>query len=287
MQQTDQAGKNIQSISAPACTTAISNTTPPVVTGLTATVKNNAIVVNWNAAAGVKKYVITKTDNGNADGNATVATNLYNDPSAISTDHQYCYTVAYTDSCGNASPVSYKVCPSILNIIDNNNGTINLNWTPYVDSTGVTSTYTINILDNNGNVIASYPAGTNLSYIFNSDSTDKTLNFQIVTTYGNSTYYSNIYSVERSLKLFIPDAFTPNGDGNNDVFIPKVKYLKTMQMTIFNRWGEIVFHTDSFTAWDGTFKGNPANVDSYAYAITATDIWGEETTKRGTVTLLK
>jgi len=287
MQTTDQAGANISSISAPACTTAISTTTPPTITGLTATVINNKITLNWMAGSGVKVYSVYKTVNGKSSGSDTATTNSFTDPSGIVPEDQYCYTISYTDSCGNTSPLSNTVCPSILSIIDSN-GTITLSWTPYVGSGGTTPTYTINLLDNNGNVIASYPVGGNQNFtIPAADSTDKTLNYQIVVSYGTSSVYSNIYTLERTLKLYVPNAFTPNGDGNNDVFIPKAIYMKDLQMTIFNRWGEIVFFTNSYTGWDGTFKGAPATIDSYAYAITATDIWGGETTKRGTVTLLK
>ena len=286
MQATDNTGNNLTSVSAPVCTTAISTTVPPAVTGLTASVVNKNITLNWLAGSGVKNYLISKTVNGTSSGNATVTTNSYIDPAAI-VPEEYCYAVSYSDSCGNTSPQSNTVCPSILNVTDNN-GTITLNWTAYVCSNGSTPTYTINVLDNNGAIVTSYPVSSNQSFTLPTvDSTDKTLNYQVVVSCGTSSVYSNTYTIERSLKLYVPNAFTPNGDGNNDVFVPKGKYLKNYKMTIFNRWGEIVFYTDTYSGWDGTFKGDPALIDSYAYAITATDIWGGETTKRGTVTLLK
>jgi gliding motility-associated-like protein len=90
------------------------------------------------------------------------------------------------------------------------------------------------------------------------------------------------------MKLFLPDAFTPNNDGVNDVFIPKGKYVREFSMTIFNRWGEIVFHTDKFSqGWDGNYKGDHAGADAYAYLIEAVDYFGKKVNRKGTVTLLR
>lgn len=59
-------------------------------------------------------------------------------------------------------------------------------------------------------------------------------------------------------------------------------------MTVFNRWGEIVFHsTDINSGWDGLYKGDVAKQDSYAYLIKAKDNRGREKVYKGTVTLLR
>jgi gliding motility-associated-like protein len=73
---------------------------------------------------------------------------------------------------------------------------------------------------------------------------------------------------------FIPNTFSPNGDGVNDVFYPRGDNLSNIQsMRIFNRWGQLVFEKRDFPAnsasagWDGTFNGRPAPVDVYVYTI--------------------
>jgi gliding motility-associated-like protein len=78
------------------------------------------------------------------------------------------------------------------------------------------------------------------------------------------------------LNYFVPNTFSPNGDGVNDVFAPRGTGLaRVNSMRIFNRWGEMVFERMNFMAndrtptggWDGTFKGKPASADVYVYII--------------------
>lgn len=74
----------------------------------------------------------------------------------------------------------------------------------------------------------------------------------------------------RNCRLFFPDAFTPNGDGKNDIarFLGDVAFVTEYELHIFNRWGEEVFASNDIKAgWDGTHKGEPAAVDTYYYYI--------------------
>jgi len=94
--------------------------------------------------------------------------------------------------------------------------------------------------------------------------------------------------------VFIPNTFSPNGDGRNEVFYPKGTGLfRIKSMRIFNRWGEIVFEKKEFAAndasagWNGTFKGKAASPDVYIYSM---EILCENNTIipfKGNVTLLR
>ncbi|HVU58020.1 MAG TPA: PKD domain-containing protein [Puia sp.] len=73
---------------------------------------------------------------------------------------------------------------------------------------------------------------------------------------------------------FVPNTFSPNNDGVNDVFYPRGKGLYNIQsMRIFNRWGQLIFERKNFPAntasngWDGTTNGGPASADAYVYII--------------------
>ena len=89
--------------------------------------------------------------------------------------------------------------------------------------------------------------------------------------YGTYTgHIQDINGVEEICRgeLYIPNAFTPNKDGLNDIFLPKCDNLDTYSLEIYNRWGELVFSTTNSTiGWDGTFKGSPCNADTYIYII--------------------
>ncbi|MFY7972327.1 MAG: gliding motility-associated C-terminal domain-containing protein [Flavobacteriales bacterium] len=69
----------------------------------------------------------------------------------------------------------------------------------------------------------------------------------------------------------VPNAFTPNNDGVNDVFFPVSDKIEVYTLSVFNRWGERVFYSEDPTlGWDGTFRGLPACSDTYAWEISYT-----------------
>jgi len=76
----------------------------------------------------------------------------------------------------------------------------------------------------------------------------------------------------KNANLFIPNTFTPNGDGSNDIFYPRGKGLERVKtLRIFNRWGEVVFEkrdfpvNDANAGWNGTYKGKKPQADVYVY----------------------
>ncbi len=94
--------------------------------------------------------------------------------------------------------------------------------------------------------------------------------------------------------IFVPNTFSPNGDGMNDIFYPRGKGVFTIKsLRIFNRWGEVVFERIGFQAndatagWDGTFKGSKLPTDVYVYAM---EVQCDNSTiipTKGNVTLLR
>ncbi len=95
--------------------------------------------------------------------------------------------------------------------------------------------------------------------------------------------------VEEKYSIDVPSAFTPNGDGKNDVVYVKGWGIKNLlEFSIYNRWGEQVFTTDDINqGWDGTFKGKPQNIDSYVYYAKGELYSGKEVEKKGTINLFR
>lgn len=111
-----------------------------------------------------------------------------------------------------------------------------------------------------------------------------------VTAYknGNTNIVStsNYAEVIPPLSVFIPDAFTPNGDGINDLFGVKGEGIQNFTLRIFNRWGEEVFRSNNpKQQWDGTFKGKPAEGGSYVYRFISSG--KGEKIKTGSVALIR
>ncbi len=98
--------------------------------------------------------------------------------------------------------------------------------------------------------------------------------------------------VQNGCFLDIPNAFTPNGDGSNDYFLPRPllgRGLQSFTMNIYNRWGELIFTTDNTEGrgWDGRFNNVMQPEGVYIYVIDAAFIDGEKEHYQGNVTLLR
>jgi gliding motility-associated-like protein len=96
--------------------------------------------------------------------------------------------------------------------------------------------------------------------------------------------------VDISHSMFIPNAFTPNKDGVNDVFRVKGQGIAAFRMTIYNRWGALVFIShDATKGWDGTYKGVLQPVGAYVYVVEYIfyDNVEKVNKQKGTVTLVQ
>jgi gliding motility-associated-like protein len=88
--------------------------------------------------------------------------------------------------------------------------------------------------------------------------------------------------------LGIPTGFSPNGDGQNDILYVRGAAIKTMDLKIYNRWGQLVFESNSQDiGWDGTFNGQPQPIEAYGYVLNATFIDGTAKLLKGNITLLR
>jgi gliding motility-associated-like protein len=100
-----------------------------------------------------------------------------------------------------------------------------------------------------------------------------------------------VLNVIEDFTMYIPNAFTPNDDGINDVFQPKGMGWKPNQyeFLIYDRWGNLIFKTNDYTkGWDGTYKGAHAPTDVYVYKIKAvSSAYGSRKEFAGHVTLIR
>lgn len=104
----------------------------------------------------------------------------------------------------------------------------------------------------------------------------------------------NIKLVCESSSVFLPNTFTPNGDGQNDIFYVRGRGIKTIKVfRIFNRWGQQVFERsnlnteDPASGWDGTFNGLKVNPDVFIYYAELVCDTNETYTMKGNVTVLR
>lgn len=95
--------------------------------------------------------------------------------------------------------------------------------------------------------------------------------------------------VEPKVVRFIPTAFSPNGDGNNDIFIPFIHDVNNFSMTIYDRFGDILFESlDPAIGWDGKATGKAMNTGVYVYKIVYNTLYNKkEIVVAGDITLLR
>jgi gliding motility-associated-like protein len=95
--------------------------------------------------------------------------------------------------------------------------------------------------------------------------------------------------VDPSKNIFVPNAFSPNGDGINDVYsVYASGPVKVFEIEIFNRWGEKVYQSnDMGSGWDGKYMGTFVMPGEYVYQVTFTFLDGQTLANKGSLTVLR
>lgn len=280
--------------SAAVCVNGINGNPPAKVGSTIVSIENNQprLVTTLPTTGSSASYTLIISRATGGSGNfQQVATlensNVFVDENANPSTGSYCYKIAYRNNCGLTSEFSDPVCTVFL---DSQTGT-GIDWTaqaPFNPET-VTS-YSLEIVDSLNGTQKEVAMGGQTHYT--PDPNDPNLQSQryriLAFSSDGSVSYSNYFTFRREVKLFAPDAFTPNNDGMNDTFLVGGVYVDNFSMTIYDRWGEVVYHTvDKAKGWDGTVKGQNAMAGQYMYKVEVTDLTGVQTVKRGAVLLIR
>lgn len=138
------------------------------------------------------------------------------------------------------------------------------------------STYLSN--PNIGNPVGSYPDTGRFTYVVLINSPSGCV--------GSDTFTVRVVGQSA---LFVPTAFSPNGDGRNDVLKPiGIGYRDLRYFKVFNRWGEMVYNTNRFNeGWDGTLRGANADMGTYFWVLSIVDRFGKEEMIKGDSQLVR
>ena len=244
------------------CLTARSQRPPTTPQGLFATVSDdNQININWLATnENLKEYILF---NREAAGNRfqeiariDAGTTEYADEEADVETGQNCYYLQAVDICENVSINNDTVCVALLNVETNPiGGTGNLlTWQPYQNGKPIESQQ-IEWIDQNGTVYRTQNVARNArSYI----DSDRNLEQQIIcyriatapdaaSQAADKVSYSNTVCLQpEDNRLRLPDAFSPNGDGMNDVLLAYGQFITQFDMIVYNQWGSAVFRVTGY-----------------------------------------
>ena len=157
---------------------------------------------------------------------------------------------------------------------------------PYVTFTNNSLNSSYSMFNNgNGQIISPFSQ-------YNSEYTREGFYYPMLTVENVYGCYDTLIGelfYEMKYNLYIPNSFTPNNDGNNDVFLPTINIDSNYNFKIFNRWGELIFETtDVQEGWDGSSTdGTPLKADVYVYRIVYRDPKRVVKEIKGHVTLLR
>ncbi len=106
---------------------------------------------------------------------------------------------------------------------------------------------------------------------------------------GCQTVKTTTLEITEGYRIMVPTAFTPNGDGNNDFFRPRMLGLTKVRLIIYNTWGEVIFSTDDVETkgWDGTVKGKRAENGNYVFKLIGVSFNGLKVEREAIFALMK
>ncbi len=230
---------------------------------------------------------------------------LYTDYTTETNKQSYCYKMIAIDSCGADAMTSNIGRTIYLQAVGNNEITNTLNWNDYELWLGGVLKYNIyRSIDGvpDPTPIATVPFTNAVNNIYTDDVSQYnnyigkfTYQIEGVEGAGNiynfsDTTYSNIAEVIQKPLVYVPNAFSPNGNGLNDLFIPSSGFIDVVDynFAVFNRWGEMIFQTsDATQGWDGRYKNHKCEPDVYVWLLTFKTASGQFIDQKGTVTLLR
>lgn len=290
-QMTMSENNGFLSISDTSTVTAISTDVPEAIDNISATVIGQDILLNWEEPTNylVVGYIISRSLDGiNYQAIDTIATTTYTDPELFTQSTQYYYKMVYYDACGNLSEESIVSSPVLL--ISEYDKTIT--WSDYQGWVNGINEYILEKYDENGQLLESVPLGSSTSFM--EDPYTNPFQFilykivAISNESSNGNVESNILEVIYRSKVAFPNAFSPDGDGLNDIFNFESRYISAVRMKIYTRWGELVFQTNEVDrGWDGTINGRPAPLGTYIHHTELTDEMGITFVKSGEIILIR
>jgi gliding motility-associated-like protein len=268
---------------------------PSLIDGVVSVDASNAVEIDfkdnstWNLPR--TAYLLYRLENAlpnKIDNSTTVKP--FVDASIDASDQSYCYKISFVDKCGSESDLSSAFCTILLN----ENTTGNLQWTnqsPFGNT--AIATFEVQSFNEQTNIATTEKIenATETSYQPMLDNFEEEAKYQIKTIAADGKEsLSNVYTIPIAIKLFLPEAFTPNNDNINDDLVIRgtLKRIVQFEMQVYTRWGVPVFTSNDVTnMWDGKYQNKTAPTDTYMYKIYVKLKDGQELNKSGKFFLLR
>lgn len=275
------------------------NTIPAPTIDLISVLKDTSINIQWKKDLNYQRseYSGTLIMRENWQGLKTM--NLSSDSSSFTDKfvhvdlNRYRYYVAMTDNCKDTGKWSmYSENILLKSYRKNETDAPSLIWNAYRHWNSGVSQYEVQRMEEDGSFTTL--AFTNDTFYIDEGSQNsclKAYRYRVLAISRDNkevVSFSNTIRIKPVSRLYVPNAFTPNGNKLNEIFAAKGQYLYDYNLEIYNQWGEKLFETDEcMEGWDGTYKGENAAQGVYYYRISAKGTDGQLYIKSGTMMLLK
>ena len=252
---------------------------------------DSSILVQWNKIPGAKQYELWHSfyNSSYALLHNTIDSFFIHQPSQNSTLYEHYYKVLPVDSCDNKGEAGNYAKPIVLEGKSIENKEAILKYTPYETWSKGIREYRLEVVEDD-NSAQTISTKLNAEPITDTSFWEETRNYKCYRIVAISEGDSLIKSTSNKVclyyvpKLYIPNAFSPNGDNINDTYKISSIGVTQFEFSIFNIWGERVFHTnDKNFEWDG--KNAPTGV--YAYVVSANNTLNKRLNSMGTISLVK
>lgn len=269
-----------------------------------ATVRNDSLFVHWEPTKqlNIKQYVIDRKRpyaGWESEYAVSESDTFWIDPRANVHHGSYTYRIRVEDNCGNSS-VPGPLASSIFLQAAWHNRVVELNWNRYreweegiaeqwLQRKGADEGAFSTLAKQNGSALSFRDTSAFLSQ-------EAPFLYRLIAIRNSEDKRDSSYSQELLVvpptTIFVPNAFTPNNDGINDVFRPRGVALDTSEgayeLKIFNRWGQLIYKgTKLDIGWNGRFKGPLCEAGLYIYRIECRELSGRELFLSGGVYLLR
>ncbi|HNP19976.1 MAG TPA: gliding motility-associated C-terminal domain-containing protein [Fulvivirga sp.] len=275
------------SMSSEQCGVSIRTAATESIDDLSLIVDDNNIVLEWPLPnTDVSEYVIRR-DNVKVGSSQTTT---YTDEGVNVQGQSYCYSIDILDQCNNVNNLGVNACSIYLEGAFDNNNVVSLSWNDYSGFQNGVANYTVEKFYQGASAGSQSSSVTNFSEAENNPA-EQAIGYRVTAIPVNSTLppaVSNLLILAKPNNIYYPTAFTPDGNGNNDVFFVKGQFIVSYSLQIFNRWGQMIFTSDNIeNGWDGTINGKPQPEGTYIFNVDITDLAGREFKKNGSFLLLR
>lgn len=276
------------SISNTICGTAISTLTPDSISDVSISVTEQGIQLYWNeSTTTVNNYEIRSNNLKIAE----TSDLEYLDSNSNGNSSPICYTFKSFDECDNTNE-SADLCSIYLSGSISSDNLVTLTWNEYQGYENGVSNYQIEKYYNLS-LVGTSQSSTNLLEQTDTNDNEQILNYKVTALPTSSTLppsESNIITLIKPNNIYYPTAFTPDGKGSsiNETFAVQARYIAIYRMQIFNRWGEMVYTTESpEEGWDGNYNSKPQQEGTYIFNLEIIDLAGRQIKRNGSFLLLR